>query len=73
MKAIFIIDDMHCSNCAITLESIEDELPGIKDIAASYQKQNLVLQFEPELIEVNDIIYQIHQKGYSVKSYQLEG
>ena len=72
MKAKFNINDMHCSNCAIVLESIEDELPGIENIVASYQKQNLIVQFEPELINVEGIINKIQKKGYSIKSYQVE-
>jgi copper chaperone CopZ len=72
MKAIFIIEEMHCSNCAIALESIEDELPGIKKIVASYQKQNLTVQFEPELINVKGIIQKINDKGYSVRTYKVE-
>jgi copper chaperone CopZ len=72
MKATIIIGDMHCSNCAITLESIEDELPGITHLVASYQKQSMTVQFEPNVIDVSDIIQEIHKKGYSVKSYQLD-
>ncbi len=63
---------MHCSNCAIILESIEDDLAGINNIVASYQKQRLIVQFEPELVDVDDIIKEIKKKGYSIKSYQVE-
>jgi copper chaperone CopZ len=72
MKAIFSIEGMHCSNCAIVLESIEDELPGINIIIASYQKQNLIVRFEPDLIDIDDIINEINKKGYSIKSFQIE-
>ncbi len=72
MKAIFIIEGMHCSNCAIALESIEDELPGIENIVASYQKQNLIVQFEPELINIKGIVQEIYNKGYIVRTYKVE-
>lgn len=72
MKAIFVIDGMHCSNCVLALESIEDDLPGIEDIRASYQKQQLMVQFKPDIVQTSDIIREINKKGYSVKSWRIE-
>jgi copper chaperone CopZ len=72
VKAKFIIDGMHCSNCVLALESIEDELPGIQDIIASYQKQQLVVQFDTGAVDVEKIIQAITKKGYRVKSYSIE-
>ncbi len=72
VKAIFIIDGMHCSNCVLALESIGDELPGIQDIIASYQKQQLMVQFKTDAVDTVEIIQVITKKGYRVKSYSIE-
>jgi copper chaperone CopZ len=72
VKAKLIIDGMHCSNCVLALESIEDELPGIQDINASYQKQQLVVQFDTVVVDIAKINQAITKKGYRVKSYSIE-
>lgn len=72
MKAIFIIDGMHCSNCILALESIEDELQGIQDIIASYQKQQLNVQFKTDAVNIEEIIQAITKNGYRVKSYSID-
>ena len=36
LKKTYTITNMECPNCAMILESIEDKLPGIKEINASY-------------------------------------
>ena len=38
MKKIFRVPDMECPNCAMHLEGLEDELPGVKRVAASYKQ-----------------------------------
>ena len=57
--------DMHCSNCAITIESLEDDLPGVKSISASYQKGQMVVEFDERLIRAEEIVEAVKQKGYT--------
>jgi len=64
IKKIFKILDMHCSNCPMILESIEDDLPGVKQISASYAKGTMVVEFDEGLLNVEQILAAIKQKGY---------
>ncbi len=66
MKKTFKITDMHCSNCAMTLESIEDKLPGIKEINASYKKAEMVVEFDETKVTEAEIIAAVEKKGYHV-------
>ena len=56
MKKTFRVLDMHCPNCAMHLECLEDELPGVKRISASYKKQMMDVEFDETKITVEQII-----------------
>ena len=60
----FNVPDMHCSNCSMKLESIEDDLPGIKEINASYHRQQMVVEFDESKLTEADIIAAAQEKGY---------
>jgi len=66
MKIIFNVKNMHCGNCAMILESLEDELPGISKISASYHKQQLEVEFDESLLNLDEIIQAARQKGYDL-------
>jgi len=67
IKKIFSIKDMHCTSCVIRLEGIEDDLPGIKNISASYHKQILSVEFDENLVGEDQIISAITNLGYHLK------
>lgn len=66
MKIIFKVKNMHCGTCAMILESLEDELPGITRISASYHKQQLEVDFDESLLNLDKIIQAARQKGYDL-------
>ena len=64
IKKTFSIPDMHCSSCSMKLESIEDDLPGIKEINASYHKQQMIVEFDETQVSDEQIIAAAKRKGY---------
>ncbi len=64
MKKTFRVLDMHCTNCSMRIESIEDELPGVKEINASYHKQQMIIEFNEALVSDEQIIAAVKKKGY---------
>ena len=64
IKKTFNVSDMHCSNCSMKLESIEDDLPGIKEINASYHRQQMIVEFDESKLTEADIIAAAQEKGY---------
>ncbi|MBN2386686.1 MAG: heavy-metal-associated domain-containing protein [Anaerolineales bacterium] len=64
MKKIIRVPDMHCPNCAMRLEGIEDSLPGIKQIDASYKKQRLVVEFDESVVDETQILAAVEDLGY---------
>ena len=63
-KKTFKILDMHCTNCPMILESIEDDLPGVKQISASYVKGTMVVEFDEKVLDAEQILAAIEKKGY---------
>ena len=64
-KKTFSVPDMHCSNCSMKLEGIEDDLDGIKEINASYHKQQMIVEFDETRVSEAQIIAAAKRKGYT--------
>jgi copper chaperone CopZ len=64
-KQTFRISDMHCVNCALRIESLEDELPGVKRISVSYHKGLMDIEYDPAQLGPAAIITAVHRLGYT--------
>jgi copper chaperone CopZ len=64
IKKTYKVPDMHCSNCSMRLEGLEDKLPGIKEINASYHKQQMIVEFDEAKVSEAQIIAAAHKLGY---------
>ncbi len=62
----YTIPNMECTMCVMHLEAIEDELEGIKKVQASYLKQTMVVDFDETVVNEDQIIAAIEEKGYVV-------
>jgi copper chaperone CopZ len=63
-KSVFRVTDMHCSSCVMLVEGIEDDLPGIQRVKASYQKARVEVEYDETIVSEAQIIAGIKQKGY---------
>lgn len=64
IKKTFKIPDMTCSACAMKLESLEDNLDGVKEINASYHKLEMVIEYDESQLTEEQIIAAVKKKGY---------
>lgn len=64
VKQTFRVPNMECPNCAMHLEGLEDSLPGIKQIKASYRKQEMIVEYDESLVTREQIIAAALQEGY---------
>jgi len=46
------------------VESIEDDLPGIRRVKASYQKARMDVEYDETMVNETQIIDAVRQKGY---------
>ncbi len=63
-KQLFRVPDMHCSACVMRLETLEDELPGVKRVSASYRKQQMEVEYDQAVVTPQDIMAAVKQRGY---------
>ncbi len=66
LRKTYPITDMHCPNCAMLLESLEDELEGVYKIEASYRKGEMVVEYDEARLSEGEIIEAVKRKGYTV-------
>ena len=65
LKQTFRVSDMHCSNCAMKIEGLEDDLPGVKSVNASYQKGLVVVEYDETRLTAEAVIQAIKKQGYT--------
>ena len=65
IKKTFRVTDMHCTNCAMRIEELEDDLPGIGQISASYQKMQVIVEYDESRVSEGQILEAIKGKGYT--------
>ncbi len=68
VKKVFRVFDMHCPNCAMKIEALEDDLPGVKQIVASYKKGEMVIEFDESLLSEAEILAAVRRVGYSAEA-----
>jgi copper chaperone CopZ len=64
IKRTFRVPNMECPNCAMHLEGLEDRLPGVKQINASYRKLEMVVEYDEQLLTDTQIIAAAKEEGY---------
>jgi copper chaperone CopZ len=65
LKKTFKIPDMSCTNCAMKIESLEDDLNGVKEINASYHKLEMVIEYDESKLTDEQIVAAVKKKGYT--------
>ena len=65
IKKIFRVTDMHCTNCAMKIEEMEDDLPGVRQVSASYQKMQVTVEYDDSRVSEVQILEAIKGKGYT--------
>jgi copper chaperone len=66
VKQVFRIADMHCSNCVMRIEGLEEDLPGVQRVRASYKKQQVEVEYDDNQVSADQIVAAIQQMGYTV-------
>ena len=65
-KQVFRVLDMHCTNCVMTIEGLEDDLPGVKSVRASYHKGTVEVEYDEKRLTEAKIKDAIGKLGYTV-------
>ena len=65
MKKNFQVTGMECSQCAMRIEGLEDDLPGVKSVAVSYAKSQMVVDYDETRISEGLIVAAVKKLGYT--------
>jgi copper chaperone CopZ len=66
VKQIFRIPDMECPSCAMRLEGLEDDLPGVKRVRASVVRQQMEVEYDETRLTPAEIVAAVQRLGYTV-------
>jgi len=68
IKKVFKIIGMHCTSCAMSIDGdLEDYVKGVKSAKTSYAKQECEVEFEEEIVMIEQIVKTIENAGYSAQ------
>jgi copper ion binding protein len=62
------IKDMHCANCARTIENAVSKVEGVKNAKADYTKGMAEVEFDPSKTNVSKIMQAIKNAGYETQA-----
>ncbi|HCS40929.1 MAG: heavy-metal-associated domain-containing protein [Anaerolineaceae bacterium] len=66
MKTLTLeIKDMHCSNCVMKLQALEDDLPGVDTVDASYRSQKMKVVYDEVVVTPESIMEAVQKLGYT--------
>ena len=66
MKKTYRIPGISCALCAMALQSLEDDLPGVQRVNASYRHQRVEVEFDESLVSEAELLAAIEALGYDV-------
>lgn len=68
VKKTFRVTDLHCTNCAMKIEEIEDDLPGVRQVSASYHKMQMTVEYDEARVSEAQILEAVKSKGYTAEA-----
>lgn len=66
MKKITLkIKDMHCTSCSVLIDTVLEELPGVKSAKTSYADAKTEVEFDESKVNLDKLVAAIKSEGYS--------
>ena len=60
------VPEMHCASCAMLLEGLEDDLPGVVRVDAEVRRQQVTVTFDPDQVQEEAILAAALAEGYEL-------
>jgi copper chaperone CopZ len=70
-KIELTISGMHCVSCSMNIDGELEDLSGIEQAKTSYASGKTIVAFDPQKVQVSDIIQVITKLGYKVTAQNL--
>lgn len=69
-KKKFIITGMHCTSCALMIDSDLEDMDGIVSSSTSYVRQETIIEFDEVKVTHEKILDIIKKNGYDAKALE---
>ncbi len=66
------ITGMTCANCVATVERNLKKLDGVQNAVVNLSSERATLDFEPEKLQLNDVIARVNRAGYGVATGEAD-
>jgi Cu+-exporting ATPase len=66
------ITGMTCANCALNIERNLKKLQGVEDTNVNFAAEQASVVFDPEKVEINDLLKTIQEAGYGLAIARVE-
>ena len=66
------VTGMTCANCALTIERSVKKLAGVKKADVNFATEHAAISFDPDEIQIQDVVEKIHDAGYGVTTATVE-
>ena len=60
------ITGMTCANCAANIERGVKKLKGVADASVNFAAENAAVSFDPQQLQLRDVVEKIHNSGFGV-------
>lgn len=71
-NATLPVTGMSCANCAASIERNLKKLPGVKEANVNFASEHAAISFDPDKIQMRDLIEKIQDVGYGVAKTTAE-
>ena len=61
------LSGLHCVSCALMVDSVLEELPGVLNSDTDYARSEARVQFDSQKIDIKDLIAKINEAGYQAE------
>ena len=62
----FLIEGMHCGSCAVSIEMLFNNQPGVKSVKVSFDNKEAVIEFDDAEFNFKEVEKLINQMGYAM-------
>ncbi|TLU86215.1 MAG: heavy-metal-associated domain-containing protein [Chlorobium sp.] len=67
MKSELKVTGMKCSGCELLVTEALEVLDGVENVAASYQKGTISIEYDPARVSIDGIKAVVSEQGFSVE------
>ena len=65
-KLKFDISGMTCTSCVAHVEKAVNKLQGIKNVNVNLLSNSMILEYDENILEINEIIKAVEDAGYGI-------